>query len=68
MQELDKIDCLVMRLITGEHFKVPLQMLCLETSAIPLRHIISMRRMVCFQTLDYREEKELTRKVHEAQR
>ena len=43
-------------------------MLYLETSAIPLRHVISIRRMVYFQTLITREDGELTKKVYETQK
>ena len=44
MDELEKIDRSVIRFITGAHLKVPSVMLYLETSAIPLRHVISSRR------------------------
>ena len=43
-------------------------MLYLETSAIPLRHVISIRRRVYFQTLITREDGELTKKVYETQK
>ena len=68
MEKLEKIDRSVMRFITGAHSKVPSEVLYLETSAIPLRHIISIRRMLYFQTLVNREDIELTRKVYEAQK
>ena len=45
IEELEKIDRSVMRFITGAHSKVPSEMLYLETSAIPLGHIISTRRL-----------------------
>ena len=51
MEELEKIDRSLMKFIIGAHSKVPSEMLYLETSTIPLRHVISIRRMVFFQTL-----------------
>ena len=45
IEDLEKIERSVMRFITGAHSKVPSEMLYLETSAIPLGHIISTRRL-----------------------
>ena len=60
IEELEKIDQSVMRFITWAHSKVP--------SAIPLRHIIYIRRILYFQTIVNREDKELRRKIYESQK
>ena len=42
-------------------------MLYLKTATIPLRHVISIRRMLYFQSLVARADDELIKKVYEAQ-
>ena len=68
MDELDNFYRPLMRFIIGPHSKVPSEIMYLETSAIPLRHVILIRRMVYFQTLITREDGELTKKVYETQK
>ena len=42
-------------------------MLYLKTATIPLRHVISIRQMLYFQSLVARADDELIKKVYEAQ-
>ena len=49
------------------HAKTPLEFLYLESGAIPIRFLISSRRMIYLQHILKRKEGELVKKVYEAQ-
>ena len=49
--ELEVIDSKIFRVITGAQAKVLLEMLYLETSQIPIKHVISVRRLMYWHTL-----------------
>ena len=49
------------------HSKVPLEFLFLETGAIPVRFMISSRRLNYLQTILKREDDELTKRIYRAQ-
>ena len=68
LEELEVIDRSLLRFIIGSHSKTPSEMLYLETSTIPLRYVISIRRMLYFHTLVTRSEDELTHKIYKAQK
>ena len=68
MDELEQIDQTLMRFIIGAQSKVPSEMLYIETATIPLKHVISIRQMLYFQSLVARADDELIKKVYEAQK
>ena len=47
---LEVIDRKILGVITGAQAKVPLDMLYLETSQIPIKHVISVRRLMYWHT------------------
>ena len=62
-KKLEKIDEVLLRSLLGSHLKTPLEFLYLETGAVPISYIISMRRMIYLKTLMMREENELTKRI-----
>ena len=64
---LEKIDEALLRYLLDCHPKTPLEFLFLESGAIPMRYILSSRRINYLQTILKRDEEELTRRVFEAQ-
>ena len=64
---LQKVDEMLLRFLLNSQSKAPLEVLYLESGALPVRHIISSRRMNYFQTVIKRDEEELTRRILEAQ-
>ena len=59
IEEIETIDRTLMKFIVGAHAKTPSKMLYLETATIPLRHTISIRRMMYHQSILSRTEDEL---------
>ena len=51
IEELELIDRCVLKFIIGAPAKTAYEVLHLETATIPLRHIISIRRMLYFQVI-----------------
>ena len=64
---LAKIDESLLRFLLGSQSKAPIEMLFLESGAIPIPQILSSCRMIFFQTLMKREDKELTKRILNAQ-
>ena len=64
---LDKIDEALLRFLLGSHAKAPLEILYLESGAIPIRYMASNRRVNYLQTILKREDEELTKRVLLAQ-
>ena len=59
IEEIETMDRTLMKFIEGAHAKTPSEMLYLETATIPLRHTISIRRMMYHQSILSRTEDEL---------
>ena len=68
VNELEKIDEHLLRRILGAHSKTPLEILYLETGSLPIRFIISMRRLLFLQTILKRDDNELTKKIYKTQK
>ena len=62
IKNLEKVDECLLRSILQSHQKVPLEFLYLETGSLPLRHIVSSRRMNYLRTLLTRNEDKFTTK------
>ena len=60
---LEKVDEALLRALIKGHSKVPIEFLYLETGCVPIRHIISSRRMLYLQTLLLRDDEEVTKRV-----
>ena len=59
---LEAVDQHLLRSLVKGHSKVPLEFLFLETGAIPVRFMISSRRLNYLQTILKREDDELTKR------
>ena len=68
MKSLEILDRKILKLILGSHCKSQSEMLFLETGALPLEHILSIRRLGYFQTILKRDEKEVTKRIYRAQK
>ena len=66
IDELEKIDRQILRLIIGAQAKVPTEMLYLETSEIPVKYVRSVRRLVYLNTFLKRHDAKITKKVYVA--
>ena len=66
LKDLNIIDHQILQAITGAQAKVPTKMLYLETSQLPLSHVISVRRLVYWHTILKRQTTELTQQIYQA--
>ena len=62
-EEHNLIDHKILRLILGAQAKVPIEMLYMETSVLPILDVISVRRMLYYQTILKRHDQEHTKKI-----
>ena len=62
--DLEVIDPKIVRVSTGAQAKVPLEMLYLETSQIPIKHVISVRRLMYWHTRLKRNKEKLTSQIY----
>ena len=65
---LEEVDEHLLRSLVKGHSKTPLEFLYLECGAMPIRFIISCRRMVYLHTILKRSDEELTKRVYDAQK
>ena len=65
---LEKVDECLLRSILNAHSKIPVEALYLETGSVPIRYIISSRRLMYLHSIIQKDPKELVRKVYEAQK
>ena len=65
---LEKVDEALLRGLVNGHAKIPLEALFLETSSIPIRFIVSSRRLMYLHSILQKSPEELVRKVYEAQK
>ena len=68
IQMLERVDELLLCSLVGGHAKTPVEFLYLETGSLPIRYIISCRRMTYLHTILTRSDEELTKRVYIAQR
>ena len=68
LRMLETVDEHLLRSLVNGHSKTSLEFLYLEAGAIPIRFIISSRRLMFLQTILKRSEDELTRRVYMAQK
>ena len=68
LKGLEGVDEHLLRSLVHGHSKTPLEFIYLETGAIPIRYVISCRRMIYLQTILKRSNEELTKRVFEAQK
>lgn len=66
LHDLEVIDHKILRLIIGAQAKVPSEMLYLETGELPIKNVISVRRMLYYHTIMKRHKNELTREIFTA--
>ena len=67
IEALEVLDRKILRLILLAHSKSQNEMLYLESGALSISHIISLRRLSYFHTLLLRPENEITKKIYRAQ-
>ena len=68
IQKLTVLDNNLMRSIIGAHSKVPVEMIYLETGSLPIKYVISCRRMLYLKDILDRSESELINKVYNSQK
>ena len=64
---LEQIDEYLLRSPVNGHSKTPLEFLYLEAGAVPIRFLISSRRMIHLQNILKRDDEELVKKIYKAQ-
>jgi hypothetical protein len=65
---LEKVDESLLRGLLKGHSKLPLEALYLETASLPIRHIVSSRRIMYLHNILQKSSDEIVRKVYEAQK
>ena len=68
MKCLEILDRKILKLVLGAQCKSQSEMLFLEAGALPLSHILSIRRLCYLRTILQRDEKEITKRVYRAQK
>ena len=66
LHDLVLIDHQILRLITGSQSKVPVEMLYLETSQVPIDDVISVRRLLYLHDILRRPKEELIVQIYTA--
>ena len=66
IEELNVIDHMILKTILGAQSKVPTETLYLETGALSIKHVISVRRMLYLKHILNKHENEVVRKVYTA--
>ena len=67
VRALEKVDEHLLRSLLQCHAKTPLEFLFLETGSVPIRHLISSRRMIYLQTILRRDDEEVTKRIFKEQ-
>ena len=67
LKELGVLDRKILRCIIGAHAKSPQEMLYLETNVLRIPDIVSLRRLMYYQTVLKKDKNEIVRKVFVAQ-
>ena len=65
---IEKVDECLLRGILNSHSKIPLEALYLETGSLPVRFIITSRRLMYLHNILQRGSEELVRKVYDVQK
>ena len=65
---LEKVDEALLRGLLNGHSKIPLEALFLETASLPLRYIVSSRRLMYLHNILKKDTEELVSKVFHAQK
>ena len=65
---LENIDHQLLRTILKAHAKTPIEFLYLETGCFPLKYIMTTRRLMYLQHILSRDNKELIKRVYDAQK
>ena len=68
IRKFEVVDEHLLRSLVGAHAKTPLEFLYLETGSIPIRFILSCRRMIYLQTILKRSNLELTKRIYMKQK
>ena len=67
LKELGVLNRKILRCIIGAHAKSPQEMLYLETNVLRIPDIVSLRRLMYYQTVLKKDKNEIVRKVFVAQ-
>ena len=63
VKKLEQVDESLLRNLLQSHPKTPIEFLYLETGSVPVRHILSSRRINFLKTLLSRDDEEVTKRV-----
>ena len=67
VKELESIDEHLLRSLVKAHAKTPIEFLYLESGAIPIRFLISSRRLMYLRTILMKDDGELVKRMYRAQ-
>ena len=65
---LEAVDETLLRALVKGHSKTPLEFLYLEAGVMPIRFVITARRLIFHQTILKRNDTELTKRIYEEQK
>ena len=65
---LEKVDESLLRGIMKSHSKIPLEALYLETGSLPVRFILTSRRLMYLHSILQKNKEELVRKIYDVQK
>ena len=68
IEAFEKLDQALLRGLIGGHSKIPIPAIYLETSQIPLRHVLASRRILYLHTILKRSKDDLISRVYHAQK
>jgi hypothetical protein len=68
LKDIEVLDHKILRTILGAHSGVPVEMLYLETGALPIPYVITIRRLSYLQTILKRNDCEIVKKIYNAQK
>ena len=68
VSDIEKIDEYLLRSLLKGHSKGPLEMLHLETGTLPVKFVISKRRLMYHHNIVSRDTSELVHRVYSAQK
>ena len=63
-----KLDHYLLRQIVGCHSKVPIELLYLETSSLPIEYILASRRLNYLHNILTKKKDEIVKRVYNAQK
>ena len=68
IEKLSKVDHQLLRSVLSPHAKIPTEFLYLKTGVLPVKHVISIRRLKYLLEIHNREDHKLMKRIHTKQK